>query len=63
MQTPATLHKRNAKPMAFASLNIGDTFESGGNLWTKRSTRTATGIWPAYLPEWMYFSKAETVYK
>lgn len=63
MQTPATLHKQNAKPVLFASLNIGDTFESNGNIWTKRSTLTAAGIWPACLPSSMYFSKSETVYR
>lgn len=62
MQTPAQTHKRNAKPVSFKSLNIGETFECSGNLWTKRSTRTAAGIWPACLPKWAYFGGNEVVY-
>ena len=60
--TPASLLRAKGKPVSFANLTVGDTFEFGGNVWTKRSSRTAVGIWPACLPEWMYFSGKDTVH-
>lgn len=63
MQTPATIHRKNAKPIAFKDCPIGSTFECNGNLWAKRTTKTATGIWPAILPAWAYFQQGEIVNK
>lgn len=60
--TPATITRRNGRPCSFAELAIGDTFECNGNLWTKRTTRTAAGVWPACLPAWAYFGKRELCY-
>jgi len=59
--TPASLLRAKGKPALFATLAIGDTFEFNGNVWTKRSSRTAVGIWPASLPEWIYFSGKDVV--
>ena len=61
MDTPATLHRKSATRKYFKDAKIGDTFECNGNLWTKKSTRTASGIWPAYLPAWAYFGGHEVV--
>ena len=61
MDTPASLHRKSAVPKFFKDANIGDTFECNGNLWTKRSSRTASGIWPACLPAWAYFGGHEVV--
>jgi len=47
----------NLKP--FSEIAIGETFANNGNLWTKRSSRTAAGIWPACLPAIGYFRNAE----
>lgn len=62
MKTPAQIHKNSHSPVAFHALHIGATFECNGNLWTKKSNRTAVGIWPAILPRWAYFGKNEIVY-
>ena len=43
----------------FSEIALGETFANNGNLWTKRSNRTAAGIWPACLPAIMYFKNAE----
>jgi hypothetical protein len=48
-----------AKP--FSQAAIGETFWCNGNIWTKRTSRTATGIWPACLPSWSYFGQSEIV--
>ena len=61
MDTPATIHRKSAVRKCFKDANIGDTFECNGNLWTKKSSRTASGIWPAYLPAWAYFGGYEVV--
>ena len=61
MDTPATLHRKSATRKYFKDAKIGDTFECNGNLWTKKSTRTASGIWPACLPAWAYFGGHEVV--
>ena len=44
---------------SFKDLPVGTTFWSNGNVWTKRTTRTATGIWPAILPRTAYFGQGE----
>lgn len=62
MHTPASLVRRNSRAMPFKALPKGATFECNGNVWTKATTRTAVGIWPAYLPEWAYFRGAEIVH-
>lgn len=62
MYTPAGELRMRGKLVSFGSLAIGDTFEFNGNIWTKRSVKTATGIWPACLPAWSYFRKATGVY-
>ena len=59
---PSEELRRRGKPQAFASLAIGQTFECNGNIWTKKSTRTAAGIWPARLPAWAYFGQREIVH-
>ena len=61
MDTPATLHRKSATRKCFKDAEIGDTFECNGNLWIKKSTRTASGVWPAYLPAWAYFGGHEVV--
>ena len=62
METPVTIHRKNSYPVAFKNCAIGVTFECNGNLWTKRTSKTATGIWPAILPVWAYFRQVEIVY-
>ena len=62
MDTPATLVRRKGRVYFFHSLPIGVCFECNGNLWTKRTSRTAVGVWPAYLPEWAYFLKLDKTY-
>jgi len=51
------------KPKAhtFKQLAVGESFSCNGNNWVKRSTRTASGIWPACLPEWSYFKGSERI--
>ena len=61
MDTPATLHRKSATRKCFKDAKIGDTFECNGHIWTKKSTRTASGVWPAYLPAWAYFGGREVV--
>ena len=62
MDTPASKLRREGHLFLFSQLPIGACFESNGNIWTKRTTRTANGIWPAYLPKWAYFSQSERTY-
>ena len=62
METPASDIRRNGHAVPFRNLAIGATFECNGNVWTKRSTRTAAGIWPAVLPRWAYFGQGDRVY-
>lgn len=45
----------------FADLDIGETFLLNDCIWTKKSKRTAVGIWPACLPEWSFFKQKEIV--
>lgn len=52
--------QRRGRRIAFADIGLGQTFECNGNLWAKRSSRTAAGIWPAVLPSWAYFGKSVT---
>ena len=61
MDTPASLHRKSAVPKFFKDAKIGDTFECNGCLWTKKSTRTASGIWPGCLPAWAYFGGRKVV--
>lgn len=63
MDNPAAQHKATAKKVFFQQVKIGETFECNGNLWTKKSHRTAAGIWPAILPAWAYFKQGEVVCK
>ncbi len=62
MKTPAYEIRRNGIRKEFSAAKIGEKFECNGNIWIKRSSRTATGVWPACLPEWAYFRKNEVVY-
>jgi len=59
--TPAGKMERNGTPLPFGEIGKGERFELNGNIWVKRSTRTAAGIWPAVLPEWSYIGKDEIV--
>lgn len=43
----------------FSELAIGETFGCNGNIWTKATSRTAAGIWPAILPRRAYFGQRE----
>ena len=61
VETPVSLIYRSGKRETFVSLPVGAMFVSNGNLWQKRTSRTAIGHWPAYLPEWAYFGKNEVV--
>ena len=61
MATPATLHRKSATRKYFKDAKIGDTFECNGKLWIKKSTCTASGVWPAYLPALVYFGRYEVV--
>lgn len=54
LATPAGNIRAKGLPMPFKELPVGAKFELNGNVWIKRSTRTATGYWPAILPEWSY---------
>ena len=59
--TPASLIRINAIRTRFTDLPMGATFELNGCVWTKRSSRSSSGIWPACLPNWSYFKKDEIV--
>ena len=59
MLTPAGELRRHSIPVSFNAVQIGETFECNGNVWTKRSSRTAVGIWPAILPSYSYFRTGE----
>lgn len=61
IDTPASKINRYGLPARFADIPQGAVFECNGNVWVKRSTRTATGIWPACLPEWAYFRAGEII--
>lgn len=61
METPYTLLSRRSKPARFGDIPVGAMFALHGNIWQKRSTRTATGHWPAILPKWSYFRQSEIV--
>lgn len=51
------MHKKSY----FCEVAIGETFGLNGNVWVKRSSRTAAGIWPACLPAWAYIGKREVI--
>lgn len=59
MDTPASTIRRNGSRVNFKQVRIGETFECNGNVWTKRTTKTAVGVWPACLPSWAYFKVSE----
>lgn len=59
--TPASLIRVNAIKTRFDDLPLGATFELNGCVWSKRSSRTGSGIWPACLPDFSYFKKNEIV--
>jgi len=61
MQTPVSLHNKHNPPCQFYDVQQNEIFSFGGNLWIKRTTRTAEIFWPAFLERRFYFSKAETV--
>lgn len=61
METPAAIHRKQSRPVTFKDCAIGATFECNGNLWTKRTSKTAVGVWPAILPAWAYFGQGEIV--
>lgn len=43
----------------FADVPLGVHFWNNGNVWRKKSSRTAAGVWPAILPETAYFGQKE----
>jgi len=48
--------------MLFEDLKVGRKFEQGGNIWIKKSTRTASIIYPAeYSGRWFYFKNHDLV--
>jgi len=48
--------------MLFEDIRIGRKFERNGNLWIKKSTRTASIIYPAeYSGRWFYFKNHDLV--
>lgn len=48
--------------MPFKDLPIGKDFHLNGNIWRKRSNRTAVLIEPKHVAgAWFYFKQAETV--
>jgi hypothetical protein len=52
----------NGYRMLFEDLKVGRTFEKNGNLWVKKSTRTASIIEPAeYSGRWFYFKNHDLV--
>lgn len=59
MLTPAGIMRRDGRTAYFRAVPLGAVFECNGNLWRKRSRRTAAGIWPASLPVWSYFRGTE----
>ncbi|RMH22108.1 MAG: hypothetical protein D6698_01745 [Gammaproteobacteria bacterium] len=62
MDTPATLYRQSHRATTFAEVPINSCFENNGNLWIKKTTRTAVGLWPAILPRIAYFSQKEKCY-
>jgi hypothetical protein len=62
METPFSLITGfRGKRARFGDIPIGAMFGLNGNIWQKRTTRTAVSHWPACLPEWAYFRKGEVV--
>ena len=54
--------RMNGYRMLFEDLKVGRTFEKGGNIWIKKSTRTASIIYPAeYSGLWFYFTNHDLV--
>ena len=54
--------RMNGYRMLFEDLKVGRTFEQGGNIWIKKSTRTASIIYPAeYSGRWFYFKNHDLV--
>lgn len=50
------------KAIEFKAVMVGSEFNSNGNKWLKRSTRTAVLLEPiAYAGKWFYFSMAQRV--
>jgi len=50
------------KRIDFKRVKVGCEFNSAGNKWLKRSTRTAVLLEPiAYAGTWFYFSMAQRV--
>jgi len=50
------------KAIEFKAVMVGAEFNSNGNKWLKRSTRTAVLLEPiAYAGKWFYFSMAQRV--
>ena len=46
----------------FERVKVGANFSKGGNLWTKRSTKTAGIVRPEeYAGAWFYFTQREPV--
>ena len=62
IHTPASLIRQKGNPIAFKDIPKGKIFECNGNLWTKHGKQVATGIWPAYLPEYSYFRNSDLCY-
>ena len=54
--------RMNGYRMLFEDLKVGRTFEKDGNLWVKKSTRTAGIIYPAeHYGRWFYFKHHDLV--
>lgn len=60
--TPADNIRKQGFITTFQNLPKGAKFELNGNVWIKRSTRTATGCWPSYLLGWAYVRGNEVVH-
>jgi len=62
METPASMIRNKNQISTFGDIPEGSTFELNGNVWTKRNTKTAVGMWTACLPEWFRIGKHEKIY-
>lgn len=61
LATPAGNIRKHGTCATFKALPVGTKFELNGNVWIKKSSRTATGYWPAILPEWSYMKGNDIV--
>jgi hypothetical protein len=61
METPASAMAKRCPPIPFSQVSRGALFASNGNIWRKRSTRTAVMHWPAGPEHSFYFGQREMV--